>query len=889
MLKIQISLISLFIIFCQPLLAQIEGTQKWAFNMGDWILSSPAIGLDGTIYLGSLNNKLYAINPDGTEKWSITTGPIYFSSPTLSLDGTIYVGSSDNNLYSVNSNGTLKWIFNTNGAIMSSPAIDHDGIVYIGSRDSMLYAIFPNGTQKWAFATTHTVESSPAIDHDGTIYVGSRDNKLYAINSDGIQKWAFNTENDIYSSPAIGIDGTIYIGSFDGKLYAINPDGTQKWKFTTNGQIFSSPAVGVDGTIYVGSYDRKIYAINPDGTQKWVFTTGDWVSSSPAIGSDNTIYVGTWDNKVYSINPDGTLKWSFITAKWVRSSPAVDKNGIIYVGSCDNNFYAIYCSSYGLALSSWPKFRQNNMNTGKIPNPIANFEVNINKGIKPFTVQFTDSSFGIITNWHWNFGDGETSSEQNPTHTYEIADTFNVSLTVTGPGGSDTMTREDYIIVLEPPPIANFIADLTYGIRPFTVQFTDSSTGVITDWHWNFGDSETSSEQNPAHTYEIADTFTVSLTVTGPGGSDTMTRENFIIVIEVVNNPIIMSITDVPNDQGKKVLIIWKRSRFDGVVSDTTITKYGIWRRLDNLPMNGLLAETQKHVKNFDEMMINFSNAILGANYLLGAESNSDTSSLDSTTQDIWTFVGSTPACQFDIYSIVAPTLFDSTETGIIWSTFFISAHTENPKVWFASAPDSGYSVDNLFPSVPSDIIATEIESWVELRWNPNTEQDFDYYSIYRNTKANFELTEPFAFTTNATFVDSSVQVGEKYYYKVTATDFSGNESEPSDEVSVLITSVNSILDQPTEYALSQNYPNPFNTDTMIQYQLRKSCIVELTIYNSLGQKIRKLVSSHKSAGHHKVVWDGMDNRKKQVPSGIYLYRLKTGDFVQTRKMLLMQ
>ncbi len=82
------------------------------------------------------------------------------------------------------------------------------------------------------------------------------------------------------------------------------------------------------------------------------------------------------------------------------------------------------------------------------------------------------------------------------------------------------------------PPVAYFSADPTSGIVPLTVQFTDSSTGTIADWLWDFGDDSTSTEQNPTHTYNVADTFTVSLTVSGPGGSNTLIRENYIIVTD---------------------------------------------------------------------------------------------------------------------------------------------------------------------------------------------------------------------------------------------------------------------------------------------------------------------------------------------------------------------
>ncbi|MHC4687983.1 MAG: outer membrane protein assembly factor BamB family protein, partial [Planctomycetota bacterium] len=161
-----------------------------------------------------------AINPDGTEKWRFVTGGDVRSPPAIGADGTIYVGSRDNNLYAINRNGTEKWRFATGGDVYS-PAIGADGTIYVGSRDFNLYAINPDGTEKWRFATGGLVSSSPAIGADGTIYVGSYDNNLYAINPDGTEKWRFATGYTVSSSPAIGADGTIYVGSSDSNLYAV--------------------------------------------------------------------------------------------------------------------------------------------------------------------------------------------------------------------------------------------------------------------------------------------------------------------------------------------------------------------------------------------------------------------------------------------------------------------------------------------------------------------------------------------------------------------------------------------------------------------------------------------------------------------------------------------
>jgi outer membrane protein assembly factor BamB len=172
----------------------------------------------------------YAINPDGTKKWEFTTiGPI-MSSPAIGYDGTIYVGTigrsnqTEGFLYAINPDGTKKWEFTTSDIVWSSPAIGYDGTIYVGDLKGKLYAINPDGTKKWEFEAVDFGWSSPAIGDDGVIYIGSLDGKLYAINPDGTKKWEFQTSGSINSSPTIGTDGTVYVGSYDNKLYAIYSD-----------------------------------------------------------------------------------------------------------------------------------------------------------------------------------------------------------------------------------------------------------------------------------------------------------------------------------------------------------------------------------------------------------------------------------------------------------------------------------------------------------------------------------------------------------------------------------------------------------------------------------------------------------------------------------------
>ncbi|MBS3789682.1 MAG: PQQ-binding-like beta-propeller repeat protein [Candidatus Thermoplasmatota archaeon] len=332
--------------------SHIDGAEKWNFETGEPVRSSPSIGDDGTIYVGSVDNNFYAINPNGTEKWSFETGDNIQSSPAIGDDGTIYFGSNDNNLYALNPNGTEKWNFTTEDFVKSSPTIGDDGTVYFASNDNHLYALNPNGTKKWSFNPIYDCDHSPAIGDDGTIYFGSglEEPELFAIHPNGTEKWSFDPDfgGTMTSSPTIADDGTIYYGSVDENLYAVTPNGTEKWNFKTEGSVRSSPAIDSNGTIYFGSDDKNLYALNPNGTEKWNFETDWYFRSPPAIGSDGTIYVGCYDDNLYALNPNGTEKWSFETEFHIGVSPAIGEDGTIYVGSFDNNLYAIGPEEYDL-------------------------------------------------------------------------------------------------------------------------------------------------------------------------------------------------------------------------------------------------------------------------------------------------------------------------------------------------------------------------------------------------------------------------------------------------------------------------------------------------------------------------------------------------------------
>jgi len=160
--------------------------------------------------------------------------------------------------------------------------------------------------------------------------------------------------------------------------------------------------------------------------------------------------------------------------------------------------------------------------------PVASFTPLSPSGSLPLTVQFSDTSSGSPTHWHWNFGDGATSSAQNPSHTYASAGTFLANLSV---GTSECRNMSIDHTVSAGIPTASFIASPIEGIAPQNIVFDRNATsGTVDSWSWDFGDTATSTDPDPGHIYTDDGTFDASLTATNTFGSDTRTRDDYITI-----------------------------------------------------------------------------------------------------------------------------------------------------------------------------------------------------------------------------------------------------------------------------------------------------------------------------------------------------------------------
>ena len=161
--------------------------------------------------------------------------------------------------------------------------------------------------------------------------------------------------------------------------------------------------------------------------------------------------------------------------------------------------------------------------------PVANFSANTTSGNAPLAVTFTNSSTQSPTSWYWDFGDGNVSLSQSPSHTYTTGGKYIVSMTAINASGQHTVTKDNYITV-NATPVADFASYAVSGIigRETTADFMDKSLNTPTSWSWNFGDGSTSTSQNPSHTYTVGGTYNVSLTATNALGYNTATKNGLV-------------------------------------------------------------------------------------------------------------------------------------------------------------------------------------------------------------------------------------------------------------------------------------------------------------------------------------------------------------------------
>ncbi len=501
---------------------------------------------------------------------------------------------------------------------------------------------------------------------------------------------------------------------------------------------------------------------------------------------------------------------------------------------------------------------------------------------------------------------------------------------------------------------AAFAADQTIGGLPMTVNFTDYSTesnsGPILSWDWDFDNDGTidSQDENPSWTYTAEGSYTVSLTVSDGTNSYTRTLDNYIHTvgrssailvvngIEYATYPAEMesfySSSACFGDHQVDVWDLFGNQGFD-YLSNPNIQRVDLFNQ--SVP-NSLLHQYQKVIwignDYGGDLAFYDANQVLeyvqaGGNFLLACRYGSHFFNVDlrsycgvtSLTGDLQInsllavdpnlvdvpAVGTNNLVHFATLgasSEAVPIFDDNASTGYI-AGFTLHKADEGVFTFIAGRPyrfdntalasDYNFIIDNfmtstILPAELTSFTATASNGKVSLKWTTATETNNRGFEIQRNiVTPNSEGTWQFIGfkegngTTTAlheySFTDNLTNLNGTFAYRLKQMDFDGS-FQYSDEVLV------ENIPTPVSFDLSQNYPNPFNPATTINYDLPVKSFVTLKIYDLLGREVASLVNENQQASHYSIKFNA-----SKLSSGIYLYKLKAGDFVQTRKMMLLK
>ncbi len=329
-------------------------------------------------------------------------------------------------------------------------------------------------------------------------------------------------------------------------------------------------------------------------------------------------------------------------------------------------------------------------------------------------------------------------------------------------------------------------------------------------------------------------------------------------IVEANFLPSILGVTDAAGDQGRRVRVTFARSGGDEEISWPPVIRYEIYRRRDELPR---MASSQ-------------SNADPSVASTPVTWQRDPGSSRDDVA---WHLAGRVPAHGASDYNLLVDTLADSTITdGMHWSVFFVRAVTADPYTFFDSSPDSGYSVDNLPPEAPTNLYFPEPTTLV---WDEAPEDDFDYFTVYGSSTAEFDETAVVVGETEL----PTLPVSGHLFYHVTARDFAGNEGTAS--------AIEALLGvpgtpPPTAYAIRSVHPNPFRAGTSIGFDLPQAGSVHLAVFDATGRMVREVVTGRYPEGRHMASWDGRNGTDQLVAPGMYFVRMTAGGSTAVRRVV---
>jgi beta propeller repeat protein len=294
------------------------------------------------------------------------------------------------------------------------------------------------------------------------------------------------------------------------------------------------------------TYDVVLYVIDTEKTITLTPNSSSTNEDSPNIYGDKVVWsgqnpsAGTTDIYLYNITTGETYLLTYDTPDTNQYLPSVFENRVVWQQEDqETGYFDIYMVTLGVER----------------PSLTAEFEVNTTLGGIPHPVRFSDQSSGEVTCWSWDFGDGNSSRDKDPEHTYREPGSYPVSLIVSNPFQRSGILKEN-VVSVGSPPLISFSSDVLEGPAPLTVRFSATSLWAPESWNWSFGDGAGSIEQNPEHTFTQPGYYNVTLNATNSFGTSSNQDSVGIEVTEGIRETIpldIDGIESIPYDSGQMV------------------------------------------------------------------------------------------------------------------------------------------------------------------------------------------------------------------------------------------------------------------------------------------------------------------------------------------------
>ncbi len=408
-------------------------------------------------------------------------------------------------------------------------------------------------------------------------------------------------------------------------------------------------------------------------------------------------------------------------------------------------------------------------------------------------------------------------------------------------------------------PKAEFAGQPLSGAAPLEVHFQDESTGNVSSWRWNFGDSSISILQNPSHVFEKAGQYSISLKIDGPGGSDLLVKEGYVNVTEPLP-PVTISLPTIQALAGDGVWI-------PAIVSDLTgrgVKTYSATFYYPDTVMQFIAASVETTlsqawgapaiVEKPDTLEIIGS----GASELVGSGSLLRLSFLVKGN------AGQTIPLGFSSFSLNGGNVSSSTKPGALT----ILERVEPPQAAFSASP-----LDGKLPLLVQfkDESIGKIDTWLWRFGDGQASSDQSPAHIYEKSG----IYSPSLTVTNAAGRDSL-----KKDFLISVSD------------TVVSTVVINRLDQygmVTDYSLSEGYPNPFNGVVRVNFSLPETNYAELSVLDRLGRELKIMYRGSCPTGSYQAMWDGRDSAGETMPSGIYFICFRAGEYRQVVRVALVR